>query len=515
MSPSARKAVITAAVAAPILTAVIMGAIIYLKTAPASTPSGTPAPADGDRRSQALARLASASSLAPEEMVKVADEAERDTGGPLAEAWLVRALAARKRFDLEGERVAVDRAMSLGTDLAETQLAKALLAAEVWARAASPKVLVHPPTTTLVPTVGLTSPPALEPGLEKLGGRAAIVVKLLHVLRAGGKPEDIAPLWTELSAVRIEDRLAFAIGIHSLRQGAADEALTWLRMALAAAPQDPPRLRAVAMADLFITESAEAFQVLERWRQADPTSAEAWAWMAVGARGKGDLAKARECLDTAVKMDPAWRCARGWVAYAAKDTETALADSGGTEDPWGLYLRALIRWEKEDVANALADCATVLAKWPDHYESLVLQARALSSLGKAEEAEKSWKAALRVSPGRTEAKVGIAGFFASHGRLEEAIAAYADVPDAAESHWRAARLMLEAGRHADALRWVNMGIHRYPRDPKLRVTLGRILHARLDHFGELSAYEQALQISPGDDEAKKLLDGCLAEMKRD
>ena len=505
------------AVAAPILTAVVMGALIFLRTAPGPSHSGPSNPADGDARSRALGRLAAAASLAPDEMVRVADDAERDAGGPLAEAWLARALAARKRLDLEAEKSAVDRALALGPDRAETQLAKALLAAEIWARAAAPQVLVHPPTTTLVPSIRSTSPPALEPGLEKFTGRAALVVRLLHVLRSGGKPGEIAPLWSELSAVRIEDRLAFAIGIHSLRSGAADESLTWLRMALAAAPQDAPRLRAVAMGALFTTESAEAFQALERWRQADPSSAEAWAWMAVGARGKGDLVKARECLDAAVKMDPVWRCARGWVAYAAKDPATAQADAeaGAQSDPWALYLRALIRWEGNDVANALVDCQAVLARWPEHYESLVLQARALASLGKAEEAEKSWKAALRASPGRTEAKIGIAGFFASLGRRQEAIAAYADVPDAAEAHWRGAQLMLEDGKHAEALRWANMGVHRYPRDPKLLVTLGRILHARMDHFGELSAFERAIQIAPKDEEAKKLLDGCLAELKRE
>lgn len=505
------------AVAAPILTAVVMGAVIFLKIAPAPSHPGTSPATDGDPRTRALARLAAADSLAPEEMVRVADEAEREAGAPLAEAWLVRALAARKRLDLEGERSAVDRALSLGPERAETQLAKALLAAEVWARAAAPKVLVHPPTTTLVPSVLSSSPPALEPGLEKLTGRAALVVRLLQVLRAGGKSEEIAPLWSELSAVRIEDRLAFAIGIHSLRQGAAEEALTWLRMALAAAPRDPPRLRAVAMGALFTTESAEAIQTLDRWREADPASAEAWAWMAVAARGQGDLARARECLDAAVKMDPAWRCARGWVAYAAKDLAAAMADSeaGGQSDPWALYLRALIHWEANDVTSALVDCRSVLSRWPDHYESLVLQARGLATLGKTEEAEKCWKAALRASPGRAEAKIGIAAFFASLGRREEAIAAYADLPDVAEAHWRGAQLMLENGRHAEALRWASMGVHRYPRDPKLLVTLGRILHARLDHFGELSAYERAVQLAPKDEEAKKLLEGCLAEMKRD
>jgi Flp pilus assembly protein TadD len=75
--------------------------------------------------------------------------------------------------------------------------------------------------------------------------------------------------------------------------------------------------------------------------------------------------------------------------------------------------------------------------------------------------------------------------------------------------------MLELGRHAEALRWADLGANRFPADARIRTVYARILHSRLDHFGERSQLEKAAQLAPDDAEVKKLLAECVAEMKRD
>ncbi|HZN62000.1 MAG TPA: hypothetical protein VFC90_06310, partial [Planctomycetota bacterium] len=110
---------------------------------------------------------------------------------------------------------------------------------------------------------------------------------------------------------------------------------------------------------------------------------------------------------------------------------------------------------------------------------------------------------------------GLAEFYASTGRREEAVAVFLEIQGLALAHWRGAQLMFEMGRHAEAMSWAELGALRYPNDGRLRTILGRILHARLDHFGERVQLEKAVQLAPEDAEAKKLLAECVAEMKRD
>jgi tetratricopeptide (TPR) repeat protein len=139
----------------------------------------------------------------------------------------------------------------------------------------------------------------------------------------------------------------------------------------------------------------------------------------------GDAGVARQKLDEAVKLDPAWRGARGWLAYHAGDRKQALEDAVARResDPWARYLRALLHWEDGEVDAALAESSTLLEGCPDHYEALILQARGLTARGRNEKAEELWKHAQKVAAGRTEAKLGLAEFYATTGRREDAISA--------------------------------------------------------------------------------------------
>ncbi len=519
MDPSRRRNVLILAVSAPIVTALVMGALIARKMVNAPGKEAPPAAASTDTRADALFRLATADALAPDDMVRAADEAERAAGTALVEACLVRAKAARKKGDAAAERAAVDRALSIDPKRPEAQLARVLAAAEAWARDAAPVARVHAPELQLAAPLLVPPSPPLEPGLEAFEGRAGDVARLLALMRSDGKPEEIAPLWTALSSSGVEDRLAFAAGVHSLRLGSPRDALPWLRMALSSAGEDAARLRCGALAALLVGEAAEAVALIRRWSAGGgrPHPAEALGWWAVAARKLEDAKEARLRLDEAAKLDPAWRGARGWLAYHEGDRAQALEDAVARResDPWARYLRALLHWDANEVDAALAECAMLLEGWPDHYEAMVLQARGLSVRGLNEKAEAKWKHAQKVAAGRMEAKLGLAEFYAATGRREEAISAFLEIHGLAVAHSRGAQLMLEANRHAEALRWAELGVQRYPNDAKTRTTMARILHARMDHFGERAELERAVQLAPGDEEAKQLLAACVAEMKRD
>jgi tetratricopeptide (TPR) repeat protein len=519
MDAPVRRKVLIVAVSAPLITALVMGALIVRKVlTPAPTETPPPAAA-ADPRADALFKLVSAGSLPPDEMVRAADDAERAAGTPLVEACLVRVQAARKKRDPSAERAAIDKALSIDPSNADAQLARALAAVDSWARDAAPLARVFSPETTLGAPLLVPPSPGTEPGLDKLAGRAGEVVRLLAVFRAGGKPDEVAPIWSSLSAGGVEDRLAFAVGVHSLRLGAPDDALPWLRTAVSSTPDDPARLRCAALAALLAGEAREALGLVRRWSESggEPKPAEALGWWAVAARKLGDVKEARVRLDEAAKIDPAWRSARGWLAYQAGDLKQALEDAEARResDPWARYLRALLHWDAGDVDAALAESAKLLEGWPDHYEALVLQARGQTVRGRNEKAEELWKHAMKFAAGRTEAKLGLAEFYATTGRKEEAITAFLEIPGLAVAHWRGAQLMLDLGRHAEALRWVELGVDRYPDDVRVRTTFARILHARLDHFGERAQLERAAQLGPADAETKKLLADCIAEMKRD
>ncbi|HEU4339900.1 MAG TPA: hypothetical protein VFS19_07505 [Planctomycetota bacterium] len=518
MDPSRRRQVLILAISAPIITALVMGALIIRRVSTVESEAPVVAPTSKDARQEALYSLATAGSLPPADMVRVADEAERAAGTPLVEACLLRAQAARKRRDPAAERAAVDAALALDPARPEAQMARALAAAEAWARAAGPLARVHAPQTVLASPLLLPPAPALEPGLEKLSGRAGDVARLLAVFRADGKPEEVAPLWSSLSAGAVDDRLAFAMGVHSLRLGDPDNALMWLRTALTAEPDDPARLRCASLAGLLGGDAAEALALVRRWNGSGgaPNPAEALGWWAVAARKVGNVQEARSKLDDASKLDPSWRCARGWLAYQAGDKAQALDDATARRDsdPWALYLRALLYWDAGDVDAALEECSKLLAGSPDHYEALVLQARGLAARGKNEKAEEHWKHAQKLAAGRTDAKLGLAEHYAATGRRDEAIAAFIEIPGLPVAHSRGAQLMLEANRHAEALRWAELGAQRYPTDVRIKATLARVLHARLDHFGERVQLERAAYLAPDDAEVKKLLAECIAEMKR-
>jgi tetratricopeptide (TPR) repeat protein len=520
MQPSSRRSVLIVAVSAPVITALIMGALIIRKYSERDSEEEKPKTAAGDTREAALFALRSAEGLEPDAMIRAADDADKAAGSPLVEAALVRARAARKRSDAGAERAAIERALALDASRPEAQLAKSLLAAEEWARAGAPLARVHAPDTTLAQPLLVPPAPAIDPSLDKFAGRAGEVVKLLKVFRAGGQPAEIAPIWTGLSSGGgVEDRLAFTMGVHSLRLGAPKDALLWLRTALPAAPADPARLRSTALAALLAGEAPEALDLLRRWSAAGgkPDPAEALGWWAVAARRLGNLGEARHKLDEASKLDPAWRGARGWLAYHEGDKKQALEDATARResDPWARYLGALLHWDAGEVDAALEECATLLAGTPDHYEALVLQARGLTVRGVTGKAEEIWKHAQKLAAGRMEAKLGLAEFYATTGRREEAIAAYLEIHGLAVAHTRGAQLMLDLGRHAEALRWADLGVQRYPTDASVRVTMSRILHARLDHFGERGQLERASKLEPENEQIKKLLAECVAEMKRE
>jgi len=512
MTPSTRRAILVCAVAVPVLTGLVMAGFIFSAWSRAKHVTAEPGT---NPRELALASIAGAAHLPPDEAIRLADEAEA-AAGPLVEACLLRMDAARRRRDPAGERAQADRALALDPARPESQMARVLLAAEGWANLAIPGARLDPISTSFAtskipPTVPM---PDLPPRLD---GRAARIAELLRRLQAGSDLREATDLWSEVSSGPIEHRLAFALGVYSLRRDDAPAALSWLRAALAGDPVQPARYRALMMAELLSSNFAEAIDVGARWRSAAPGSAEPWAWAAAAHRKLGEIKKAAEALDAAVGIDGRYRSARGWAAYAAGDRAKAVEDAEASmaADPAARHLRALLHKDAGEIEAALAACDLVLAARPGHYESLALRAECLAARGRSDDAVAAWKRAIDADPARFEAKLGLAEHYRLAGRREEAFTLYSELSENPEAHAKSALLLLELGRHSQALEWAEQGVRRHPNDARLLVVLGRVRHARLDHFGECVAFEAAVRLAPKDEEARKVLEDCLLELKRE
>jgi tetratricopeptide (TPR) repeat protein len=513
MNPSTRRAILVGAVAAPILTALIMAGLIFSAWRRGALVVADPA---ADPRQAAIASLSGAAQLPPDEAVRLADDADHAAGVPLVEACLVRMDAAHRRRDPAGERKEADRALALDPTRPEAQMARILIAAERWASAAIPDARLDPIPTTFA--VSKAVAPATLPDLPaRLDGRPARTAELLRLLQAGSDLRSAPDLWSEVSSGPIDPRLAFALGVYSLRRDDAPAGLSWLRAALAGDPVHPGRFRALMIAELLAGNLAEALDVGTRWRAAAPDAAEPWAWAAAAHRKLGDVKKAAESLDGAVRIDAKYRGARGWAEYARGDRSKALEDAEAAKetDPAARHLRAVLHRDAGEFKAALAACDMILAVRTGFFEALALRADCLAKLGRDEDAVAAWKRAIEADPVRTEARLGLAEHYRATGRREEALALYSELSDLPEAHAKSALLLLELGRHSQALYWAEMGVRRHPNDARLQIVLGRIRHARLDHFGEWAAYDAAVRLDPRNVEAKKLLDECLRELKRE
>lgn len=124
------------------------------------------------------------------------------------------------------------------------------------------------------------------------------------------------------------------------------------------------------------------------------------------------------------------------------------------EQAWWVLIDSLIRENECD--RALETCATALRVLPQNPGLMMLRARALTGLGRMDEAEASYRSCLQIHPEDHEARHGLATLLADSNRRDEAIATLTDTADtsplAAFLHWQAGVYLMNTGDHDWAAR---------------------------------------------------------------
>lgn len=503
MTSPNRRLVLGAAIAVPLLTAAVCGVILLQAVRP---PHPSPASPGANSLAEALDLLQGADARSPEALDQAADAADARAGRRLAESCLSRARAARLRRQPDRERSFLDEALRAAPDRSEIQLARLLLAAEKWAEAAIPRPAIEAPALAIRPENPHPAPPPPELDPSSLKGRAADVAGLLVAVIVGRDPAE-----KHAAATRegMEDRLQFALGVAALRRGRLEAAAAWLRGAAEKDPT-PPRWRALALASLKNGNAAAVDEACRRWREADPKDPDPGLYEALAKSASGDLPGALAALDGSVATAPTHRTLRGWAAYLAGRSDRAREDAEAlaASDPTAMLLRGILRLAGGDPAGALADAQAS----GSGYASLCLKAEAQAALGRSEEAVAAWKEAVRTDGARPAARLGLADHLVAKGRLDEALAELEELPDHPHARRRRISVLVTKGDHAEALRAAESAVARFPGEARLRLELGRVRHVRGDHYGELQAYAQAIELDPSNTEARNLHAECLKEL---
>jgi tetratricopeptide (TPR) repeat protein len=166
----------------------------------------------------------------------------------------------------------------------------------------------------------------------------------------------------------------------------------------------------------------------------------------------------------------------------------------------GVPRELLKSYQQEAFDRALAEYQTAMEHSLDFASSGMNLGNLNLSLGRAAEAERSYRLALAIDELFFPARMNLAVLLSGQGRNDEAerelrqvLAAY---PDNADAAYSLGLLLVEVGRPDEALGWLQRAAAALPRDARAHYNLGLLLqqHGRLDEAR--AELEQALEIEP-------------------
>jgi len=162
-----------------------------------------------------------------------------------------------------------------------------------------------------------------------------------------------------------------------------------------------------------------------------------------------------------------------------------------------------------DFEGALRRIETSLAHKPDYTQALHCRALLLAEGGRHEEAEKDWKAILRVRPEFTPAKNNLGCLAFEQGRDKEAERYFRDVlakdPGNRDARRNLGDLCLSTGAVAEGLTLYQELVEQKPDDPDTYLALGGWYGRLGDSGGAAEWYRQALRVAPDCEEARSRL----------
>ncbi len=141
--------------------------------------------------------------------------------------------------------------------------------------------------------------------------------------------------------------------------------------------------------------------------------------------------------------------------------------------------------------------------------SLYLLGRALGLAGRVDEARTRFEAALRVDPFLPWAHHGLATCLATSERHEDAAKAYRRALDLNPDFWRSyepyAGVLMRIGRAGEAEPLLRKLVVARPEEASAWITLGKLEAFRTKYSDAIAAFDKAVELRPGNEEALRLL----------
>jgi tetratricopeptide (TPR) repeat protein len=276
--------------------------------------------------------------------------------------------------------------------------------------------------------------------------------------------------------------------VRLFRAGRIAEAEAALRALLAADPAVPEALELLGAALGVLGRHADALEVLDRARDARPSSASVRHNRAQALMNLGRAAEALPEVERAVKLKPA--DAGSW--HLLGNVHAALGDRAAAERA---YRRAL-------AANP---------SFPEaHYNLALLEQGA----GRFEEAIAGYRRAIALHPHFAPAHNNLANALKSAGRGDEALAHYAEAvridPRLADALSNYGTALREMSRFDEAIPLLERAVALKPRSPAVLNNLGIAYHERNRDAEAEPCYRRSLEMAPDYTDARNNLGNALA-----
>jgi len=325
------------------------------------------------------------------------------------------------------------------------------------------------------------------------------------------------------NAVRLQPRdpePLYYMGLISITQGRAKEAIAYLKRATEVSPQYIPAQ--IKLAELMVLSqrpdlrkeaAARARAILEQ----HPDNADALALLASIQSQAGDLESAEGELREALSHNPgrlevstglaSLELSHGNWSAAESILKRAIAAAPHSPDPVAALGELYLLQHRE--ADARAEFQRALQIDPHHVPTLLHLAQIAIVEGRPQEAEGIYRRLSQQQPGRFGGL--LARFLAESGKLQEAIEEYRVVlkadPDNRRVRSGLVEVLVKAGRVGEANSLLEAALDKNPSDVAALQQRAELLFEGGQYESSRQALAQLLQYEPNSAEAHYLLSG--------
>lgn len=317
------------------------------------------------------------------------------------------------------------------------------------------------------------------------------VLQLAQLYREQGKVGQAEQVMRELVERRPDDMQARLGLVQFLAQARSPEVAEETLKRFVAERPDVPQLRqALARRYEATGRYEEALAIYRELAAQDPKSV-------TGLAARREIAKA------------AFRA--GQAEEGRQAIEAILADS--PDDPDALVMRAGLRYDAAEYAEAIADLRIALRRQPEFQAALLLLGRVYARTGDATLATDTYRRLLQVNPGHPEALAELPPLLVARGDVAGAAEVIeknlALAPQDLQALGRLAEVRLQQRDYAAAEALARRMIAVEGQDGLGEFELGRVLAAQARHAEAVASFRRALAARPTD---VLVLDGLVQSL---